>query len=97
MERSFKKLLIMIVPTFVDLQEFIVGSWFVVKEVAVLKKGSVLSHYIFASPYPWDLTKSERSCPFWLIANHHGLQWRTGMVPYSMAQYLITSAVIYRK
>jgi len=95
MERSLEKLLIMIVPTFVDLQGFIVGSWFVVKEVAVLKKGSILSHYIFASPYPWDvLTKSERSCASWLIANHHGLQWEAGMIPYMMARHLITSAVI---
>jgi len=46
MERSLEKLLIMIVPTFVDLQEFVVGSWFVVKEVAVLKKGT-FSHITF--------------------------------------------------
>jgi len=73
MERSLEKLLIMIVPIFADLQGFIVGSWFVVKEVAMLKKGSVLSHYIFASPSPWNLlTKSEKSCGSWLIANHHG-------------------------
>jgi len=55
MERSLEELLIMIVPTFVDLQGFIVGNWFVVKEMAVLKKGSILSHYIFASPYPWNV------------------------------------------
>jgi len=62
MERSLEKLFIMIVPTFVDFQGFIVGSWFVMKEVVVLKKESIFSHYIFASPYPWDLlTKSERS------------------------------------
>jgi len=61
-----------------------------VNKVAVLKKGSVLSHYIFTSPYPWNLlTKSERSC-----ANHHGLQWEAGMVPYSMARHLITSTVV---
>jgi len=63
MERSLEKLLIMIVPTFVDLQGFIVGKRFVLKEVAVLKKGSVLSHYIFASPLPWNLLrKFEKSC-----------------------------------
>jgi len=90
MERSLEKLLIIIIPTFVDLQGFIVGSWFVVKEV-MLKKGSVLSHYIFANPYPWDLfTKSEKSCASWLIANHE-LQWEAGMIPYSMARHLITS------
>jgi len=54
MERSLEKLLIMIVSTFVHLQGFIVGSWFVVKEMAVLKKGSVLSYYISASLYPWN-------------------------------------------
>jgi len=85
----------MIVPTFVDLQELIVGSWFVVKEVAVLKKGNILSHYIFASPYPWNLlTKSERSCASWLIANHHELQWEAGMILYIIARHLITSAVV---
>jgi len=30
----------------------------------------------------------------WLIANHHGLQWEDGIVPYSLAQHLITSAAI---
>jgi len=56
-------------------QGFIVGNWFVMKEVAVLKKGSVLFHYIFASLYPWNLlTKPEKSCVSWLIVNHHGLQ-----------------------
>jgi len=79
MERSLKKLLIMIVPTFVDLQGFIVGSWFVVKEV--LKEGSVLFHYIFASPLLWKLlTNSEKPCASWLIANHYRLQWETEMV-----------------
>jgi len=95
MERSLEKLLIMIVPTFVDLQGFKVGSWFVVKEGAVLKKGSILSHYIFASPYPWDvLRKSKRSCASWLVANHHELQWEAEMIPYMMARHLITSAVV---
>jgi len=56
----------------VDLQGFIVDEIFVVKEFA-LREGH-LSHYIFASPYPWDLlTKSERSCASWLIANHESL------------------------
>jgi len=62
-----------------------------VKEVAVLRKGNVLSHYIFASPLPWNLlTKSDKSCASWLIANH-GLQWKDEMVPYSMVKYLFTS------
>jgi hypothetical protein len=84
----------MIVPTFVDLQGFTVKNRFVVKEVAVLKKGTILSHYIFASPVPWKfLTRSEKSCASWLIAYHHGLRWNDGMVPYSVAKHLITTAV----
>jgi len=51
MGRSLEKLLVMIVLTFVDLQGFIVERKFVVKKVAVPRKGSVLSHYIFANPY----------------------------------------------
>jgi len=39
----------MTVSTFVDLQEFIIGKKFVVKEVAVLRKGVILSYYIFTS------------------------------------------------
>jgi len=62
-ERSLEKLLIMNVSIFVDLQVFIIDSWFVMKEVTVLKKGTVLSHYIFASLLPWNLrTKSNNSC-----------------------------------
>ncbi|XP_071579757.1 uncharacterized protein [Temnothorax nylanderi] len=85
----------MSVPTFVDLQEFLVGMKFVVKEVAVLRKGCVLSHHIFTYPMPWNLlTKSDKSCATWLIANHHGLRWKDGNVPYSMVKRLITSAVL---
>jgi len=57
----------MIVPTFVDLQGFIVGSWFVVKEVAVLKKGSVLSHYIFANPLSMGSTYKIRKVLRFLV------------------------------
>jgi len=86
----------MFVPTFVDLQGFVVDKTFVVKEFSALRDRHVLSHYISASPYPWDLlTKSlERSCASWLIANHHGLQWEDGIIPYSMAKRFITAAVI---
>jgi len=85
----------MSVPTFVDLQGFIVGKTFVVKEFAVLRDGHVLSHYIFERPYPWDvLSKSERSCASWLTANHHGLRWEDGISPYYMAEEFITKAVI---
>ena len=73
-------------PTFVDLQGFIVNKKFIVKEVAVLKQGIVLTHYIFTSPVPWKfLTRSDRSCAFWLSAYHHGLRWEDGMVPYNEA------------
>ncbi|KMQ88086.1 hypothetical protein RF55_12482 [Lasius niger] len=85
----------MSVPTFVDLQGFIIGRNFIVKEAAILRNGSILSHYFFASPVPWRaLTKSERCQASWLIRNHHGLQWEDGNVPYSFAQRLITSAVV---
>ncbi|XP_071652399.1 uncharacterized protein [Temnothorax longispinosus] len=85
----------MSVPTFVDLQGFLVGMKFVVKEVAVLRKGCVLTHHIFTYPMPWNLlTKSDKSCATWLIRNHHGLRWENGNVPYSMVKRLITSAVL---
>ncbi|XP_077258527.1 uncharacterized protein LOC143895348 [Temnothorax americanus] len=85
----------MSVPTFVNLQRFLVGMKFVVKEVAVLRKGCVLTHHIFNYPMPWNLlTKSDKSCATWLIRNHHGLRWEDGNVPYSMVKRLITSAVL---
>ncbi|EGI58631.1 hypothetical protein G5I_13253 [Acromyrmex echinatior] len=50
----------MSMPTFVDLQRFIVNKKFIVKEVAVLKQGTVLTHYIFTNPVPWKfLTRSD--------------------------------------
>jgi len=59
----------------------------------VLRKGTILSHYIFASP-SWDLlTEFEKFYASWLIANYYGLQWKNGMVPYSMTKRLITIAV----
>lgn len=77
-----------------DLQGFIIGRRFIVKEVAVLRKGTVLSHYLFASPMPWHLlTKSDKSQVCWLMANHHGLRWEDGFIPYRMAKRLITRAV----
>ena len=84
----------MLMPTFVDLQGFIVNKKFIVKEVAVLKQGTVLTHYIFTSPVPWKLlTRSDRFCASWLIAYHHGLQWEDGTIPYNEAKRLITAAV----
>ncbi|KMQ83885.1 hypothetical protein RF55_7568 [Lasius niger] len=85
----------MSVPTFVDLQGFIINNRLIVKEVAVLRRGTVLAHYIFRSPVPWHLlTKSEKSQALWLRVNHHGLQWEDGIVAYSMAKQLITTAVV---
>ncbi|KYN10029.1 hypothetical protein ALC57_17844, partial [Trachymyrmex cornetzi] len=85
----------MTVPMFVDLQGFIVGNKFIVKEVAVLRKGAILSHYIFTCSMSWSfLTKSEKYCVSWLSAYHHGLQWEDGTIPYSMVKRLITMAVI---
>ncbi|KYN19054.1 hypothetical protein ALC57_08727 [Trachymyrmex cornetzi] len=56
--------------------------------------GTVFTHYIFTSPLPWKfLTRSDRSCAYWLIAYHHGLRWEDGRIPYSEAKRLITEAV----
>ena len=45
-EHNLKKSFIMTIPTFVDLQGFIV----VVKKVTALRKGVIFSHYIFTCP-----------------------------------------------
>ncbi|KYN29551.1 hypothetical protein ALC57_00999 [Trachymyrmex cornetzi] len=84
----------MAVPTFVDLQGFIIGNKFIVKEVVVLRKGAILSRYIFTCPMSWSfLTKSEKYCVSWLSDYHHGLQWEDGTIPYSKVKRLITMAV----
>lgn len=63
--------------------------------MAVLRRGTILAHYIFRNPIPWHLlTKSEKCQVSWLTANHHGLQWEHGIIEYSMAKRLITTAVI---
>jgi len=78
-----------------DLQGFIIDKLFFVKEVAILRKGYVLSHYFFVSPVPWSvLTKSDQRQVSWVIRNHHGLQWEDGNVPYGLAQRVITTAVV---
>ena len=51
MKYSLEELLVMVIPTFVDLQEFVVNKKFI-KEVAVLKQGTVFTHYIFTNPVP---------------------------------------------
>lgn len=85
----------MVVPTFVDLQGFTVGKIFFVKEVAILRNGTVLSHYIFNSPIPWHLlTRADKSKASWLMTNYHGLQWNDGYVEYDRAKNLITAAVV---
>ena len=68
------------VPTFVDLQKFIVNKKFIMKEVTVLKQGIVFTHYIFTSfLVSWKfLTRSERSCVSWLSAYHHAMGGRDG-------------------
>jgi len=63
------------------------------KEVAMLKQETVLTHYIFISPVPWKfLTRSDRSCASWLSAYHHGLRWEDEMVSYNKAKRLITTS-----
>lgn len=82
------------VPTFVDLQGFVVSEKFVVKEVAVLRHGWMLTHHVFTAPMTWDLlTKAEKSKICWLTANHHGLMWKDGDVKYNRAREIIQRAV----
>lgn len=46
---------------FVDLQSFIVGRNFIVKEIAVLRDVFILSYYSFAHSVPWySFTKAKR-------------------------------------
>ncbi|KYN11734.1 hypothetical protein ALC57_16106 [Trachymyrmex cornetzi] len=85
----------MVIPTFVDLQGFIVNKKFIVKEVAVLGGGTILTHCIFSHPMPWHfLTRFDKSCASWLSTYHYGLRWDDGMVPYSMVRRLIMEAVL---
>ena len=73
---------------------FIVDELFVVKEVAILRNGREMTHYVVMCPMPWRfLTKKDQSHASWLMAHHHGLRWNDGMVPYRMVQRLITEAV----
>ncbi|EFN84115.1 hypothetical protein EAI_08476 [Harpegnathos saltator] len=75
------------VPTFVDLQGFIIRKRFIVKEAAILRNGTILSHYISTSPMPWEfLTRSEKSRACWVTDNHHGLRWGDGTVKYCKAK-----------
>ncbi|KAL6258247.1 hypothetical protein P5V15_010177 [Pogonomyrmex californicus] len=84
----------MSVPTFIDLQGFLVEGQFVVKEFAALKERTVLFHYIFASPIPWHfLASADKSRARWVIRHHHRLRWNDGTIPYSEAKSLITKAV----
>ncbi|KAL6258294.1 hypothetical protein P5V15_010236 [Pogonomyrmex californicus] len=84
----------MVVPTFVDLQGFLVGGQFVVKEFAALRKRTVLFHYIFASSIPWHfLASADKSRARWVIRHHYRLRWDDGMISYSKAKSLITKAM----
>jgi len=64
----------------VYLQGFIVGKKFVMKEMVMLRKGVILSHYIFTCPISWNfLIKLEKYyfmvSTSWLSAYHHGIAW----------------------
>ncbi|EGI70385.1 hypothetical protein G5I_00858 [Acromyrmex echinatior] len=53
---------------------FIMDERFVVKEVAILRNGREMTHYVFMCPMPWRfLTKKDQSHASWLMA-HHGLR-----------------------
>jgi len=57
-----------------DLQGFIVGRNFIVKEFAALREEFVFSYYIFGS-HNGDFSLKRKNKAFWLKMNHHGLQW----------------------
>ena len=83
----------MLVPTFVDLQGFIVNKKFREGNGGA-ETGDRFHTLHFLSFVPWKfLTRSDRSCASWLTAYHHGLRWEDGMVPYNEAKRLITAAV----
>ena len=82
------------VPIFVDLQGFTFRNSFTVKEVAVLRDGKTLSHYVFREPMPWHyLTRSEKTQACWLRLHHHGFRWDDGHVPYFEATSLVRRAI----
>jgi len=82
------------VPTFVDLQGYPIGQEFLLKEVAVLRGGTILAHYVFSTPMPWSIvSRNDRRCIKWLVRNHHGLAWEDGDVPYCCARHLIIRAL----
>lgn len=82
------------IPVFIDLQGFIVKKEFIVKEVAILRQGAELAHYIFRPPISWNLlTDGDRRTVNWLFRNHHGLDWNAGEIDYSQAHNLIATAI----
>jgi len=67
------------------------------KEICHERSGSIekRDHSLtlhFCEP-PYLLTESEKFYASWLIVNHHGLQWKNGMVSYNMTKRLITIAM----
>ncbi|KAL6254322.1 hypothetical protein P5V15_014371 [Pogonomyrmex californicus] len=65
----------MVVLTFVDLQGFLVGGQFIVKEFAALRKRTTLSHYMFASPIPWHFFASADNDAVVYVKGHEKRQW----------------------
>jgi len=83
-KHNLEELLVMVIP-FVDLQGFIVEEKFIVKEVAVLKRGTVLIHYIFMSPVE-IFDKIQQILSFLVECLSLWIRWEDGMVPYSKAK-----------
>ena len=80
--------------TFVDLQGFVIDERFKVKEIAVLRRGKELTHFIFGPSVSWNLLESsDRSRATWLTHNHHDLRWSEGDVDYRRARSLIERAL----
>lgn len=79
----------------VDVQGFMIGSKFILKEAAVLIRGTrQMAHWVFTPPIPWVMLDncSKRQC-MWLTKHHHGLSWTDGYTKYAKAKPLLKSVL----
>lgn len=73
-------------PTFVDLQDFIVEK-FVVKEVAILRDDTQLSHF-FCPSFGWNLlTDGERKSADWLVCYYYRIRWNISKIDYRQTSH----------
>jgi len=94
-EHNFEKSFISTIPTFVDLQGFIIGKKFVVKEVMVLKKGAILFHYIFTCHEIFWQNPKSIAHPGWVLITKDTMGRRNDSAQHD--ETLIIMAVIDAK